>query len=391
MEISDLVYIDATGYHYPDYPTTLEWLKGKYRDIYGADAYLEADSQDGQFLAVMAKGYYDTFVLGASVYNSFSPVSAQGTGLARLVKINGLEKQAPSKSTVTLTLVGEAGTVITNGIATDTLSQKWLVPDTTIPDAGEIDVVAEAEFAGAVNAQADTITSIFTPTLGWQTVNNDVAATPGAPVESDAELRLRQAASTALPSLTVLDGTIGAVENVTGVTKVRGYENDTDATDANGITEHSISMVVAGGADAAIAQAIQTKKTPGTGTFGDTTELVYDSKGMPIEISFQRAVVATIQCTVTLSAGVGWSSDFEALIQAAVAAVINAGIIGNPVLLTKLFIPAYLVGTPAQGTFDIATIELGKNGGGESAANVELDWDEEPVCVADTDVTIVVT
>src|SRR4051812_22366331 len=106
MEITDLVYIDDTGYHFADYPTFLAWIQGKYRDIYGADVYLESDSQDGQLLAVIAKGFYDVAALGASVYNSFSPVTAQGVGLSRNVKLNGLSRGIPTKSSVDLVVVG---------------------------------------------------------------------------------------------------------------------------------------------------------------------------------------------------------------------------------------------------------------------------------------------
>uniref|UniRef100_UPI0039E14609 hypothetical protein n=1 Tax=Anabaena sp. CCY 9910 TaxID=3103870 RepID=UPI0039E14609 len=81
----------------------------------------------------------------------------------------------------------------------------------------------------------------------WQTVINPTAATPGQPVEFDATLRTRQAVSVALPSRTVLEGTVGAVASVDGVVRYRAYENDTNSTDSNGIPSHSISMVVDGG------------------------------------------------------------------------------------------------------------------------------------------------
>lgn len=391
MDITGLVYIDTTGYHFADYPTFLSWLQGQYRAIYGADVYLEADSQDGQFVAILAKALYDTASVGGSAFNSFSPVTAQGAGLSRVVKINGLSRRIPSNSTVDLTIVGQSGTVITGGIATDALSQKWLLPTTTIPGGGTVVATAVAELPGAVAAAPATITTIFTPTLGWQTVNNVAAATPGAPVESDAELRVRQSISTADPSLTVLEGTAGAVGNLAGVTKVRPYENNTGSTDANSLPPHSISICVVGGDDVAVAQEIQLHKTPGTNTFGNTSELVYDSHGMPINISFNRAVTATIQCQVTISTLVGWSVDFVTLIQQAVADVINAGQIGDTVLITKLYAPAYLVGTPAGATFDISSLELGKNGGGLSGSNVTLTYRENPVCVAASDVTVVVT
>lgn len=392
MTVSDLVFIDDTGYHFADYPTFLQYVRDGYKAIYGADTYLEDDSQDGQWTAIQAQALYDSVALGAATLNSFSPKTAQGVGLSRNVKINGLERHKPSFSTVDLTLVGQADTVINNGVAKDTLAQKWFLPVLVmIPDSGTITVTATAELVGAVTADADTVTSIFTPTRGWQTVTNDNAATPGAPVETDAELRIRQTVSTSDPSLTVFDGTVGGVSNIDGVTKVTGYENDTGSTDGNSIPAHSICLVVAGGTDIDIANEIMLHKTPGTGTFGDVTTQVFDSHGMPLSIKFQRAVTATIHVTVTISTTSAWTDDFETLIQNAVAAVINAGNIGAEILLTKLYGPAYLSGTPAGETFDIATIEIGKNATPPAASNIVLAFDENPVCDPATDVNVVIT
>lgn len=393
MTIADLVYIDSTGYHYADYPTFLAWLTSEYQGIYGADVYLAADSMDGQFLAILAQAFYDTAALGASVYNSFSPLTAQGVGLSRVVKINGLTRLVPSFSTVTLAVVGTGGTVINNGIATDNLNQKWLLPAVvTIPGGGTISVTATAAVIGFVTADAATITNIFTPTRGWQTVNNVGAATPGAPVETDAQLRQRQSVSTSLPAQTVFDATLGAVANLTGVTKVQGYENFTDAP-VGGLAAHSICVVTVGGTNTEIAQAIVDQKTPGTDPVGNEGPITaYDARGIPLPIYFSYAVTATIEATVTGVARTGWSADFEVLIQNAVAAAINALPIGSEIFYTTLFVPAYLIGTAASGTYSITGITIGKNGGMQSAANIVLATGinaENPVCdPADVTVSI---
>jgi uncharacterized phage protein gp47/JayE len=392
INLTDLVFIDATGYHFADYPSFLTWRTQQYQAIYGSDVYVAPNSQDGQMLAIQAKADYDTAALGASIYNSFSPATAQGVGLSRNVKINGLKREVPSFSTVTVTIVGTAGTVITNGIAQDSLNQQWLLPNTvTIPGPGTIDVTATAALVGAVFAGANTITTIFTPTRGWQTVNNAAAATPGAPVETDAELRVRQEQSTQIPALTVFDATLGALGNLTGVTKVGGYENDTDTTDGNSVPGHTCAFVVAGGDAQTICNTIRTYKTPGTGTYGNTTHLTVDSKGVPLNISYQTAVVATIGVEVIGSVLPGYSTQSVALIQAAVAAIINAYGIGALIQYTTLFGPAYLTGTPQFGTFNISAIEIKKNGGSFSAANIQLDWDEEAVCNPSTNVTVTIT
>jgi uncharacterized phage protein gp47/JayE len=404
QSITDLVYIDATGYHFADFPTFLAWVTASYQSVYGSDVYIAPNSLDGQWIAIQAQAYYDMAAMGASVYNSFSPLTGQGTGLSRTVQINGLTRDVPSFSTVPLTIVGVENTVILNGIAADTLNQQWILPaSVTIPSGGSIIVTATAQSVGAVFADIGTVTTIFTPTNGWQTVNNASAATPGQPVETDAELRIRQAKSTALPALTPLDSTVAAVSNVPEVTDCVGYENATGTTQATtNLPPHSICIVVAGSPDStAVAQAIQIKKTPGTQTYGPspTTVTVFDSQGMPIAINYQAAISAEIQVQVSLTRLSGWSSDFEALIQASVAAVINSIPIGGSgnsgtggsVYISQLYTAAYLNGAPQGQTYDISSIELGKNGGGLSTSNVSILFDEEPVCAPSTDITFVVT
>jgi uncharacterized phage protein gp47/JayE len=387
MAVSDLVYIDSTGYNYSDYPSFLLYLQTQYENIYGIDVYLGDDSQDGQFLAVLAQALYDVASLGAATYNSFAPPTAQGIGLSRLVKLNGLERLIPTSSTVDLVIVGTNGTVLTNAVAVDSLQQQWNIPTTTIPGSGTITVTATAAAPGAVAALPNTITGIFTPTNGWQSVNNPAAATEGNPVESDGALRIRQAESTAISAQTVFDATIANVSNVVGVTEVVGYENATGSTDGNGLPPHSIALVVEGGDATAIAQAIQVKKTPGTQTDGTTSVTLTDSNGMPITINFYVPTSATISAEVTVVTGTGWNSGTIALIQAAMASAISAYAIGSTIILTQLYASDYLYGTPQAGTFTVVSIELEKNSGGFAASNITLDFNEIPIC-ASTNVTV---
>lgn len=268
MAIRDLCYVDAEGLHLPDYPTVLAELQGAYRGIYGADVYLEPDSQDGQWVAVVALAIFETMQVAAAVYNSFSPATAQGDALSRQVKINGLRRLVPTASQVDVTIVGVAGTTIVNGLVEDSNGQRWSLPaEVVIPPEGEVTVTATASELGSVAALAGTVTRIVTPTRGWQSVTNPGAASPGDPTETDAELRIRQSVSTMIPSLSVMEGIVGAVASLDGVTRWRGYENDTGDTDSDGIPGHTIAVVVEGGDSTAIAAAIHGKKTAGTGTW----------------------------------------------------------------------------------------------------------------------------
>jgi len=322
--------ITATGITAPTYADILASLQASYYSIYGSDSYIDPDSQDGQMMAVYAQGIHDTNQTAIDVYNSFSPQTASGAALSSRVKMNGIARAVSSNSSVDLLVVGEVGRIITNGIAGDAASNQWLLPATvTIPDAGEITVTATAQNEGAITAAPGTVTKILTPTQGWQTVTNPSDATTGEPVELDPALKQRQTTSTAIPSLTVLDGMVGAVADISGVTRYAYYENDTSAVDANGIPAHAVSFVVEGGDAVAIATAIASKKTPGGVTFGTTTEQIPDAYGIPRAINFFRPTDLAVTATIVLTPLTGYTSVVALNVQQAVSDYINAVKIGG--------------------------------------------------------------
>ena len=376
-----LAYIDDTGIHLPDYPTVLDHVKGIMHDIYGDDLYIEADSQDGQLCAAFASMMHDTYALCGDVYNAFSPSTAQGVGLSSVVKINGIRRKTASYSTVDLRIVGQVGTIVTSGKAEDVAGQKWLLPArVVIPAEGEITVTATAEVMGDIRAAAGDIVKILTPARGWQSVGNPAAALPGAAVETDAELRRRQAISTALPSLTVFEGTLGAVASIPGVTRSRGYENDGGVPDADGIPGHRICMVVEGGDTAAIAAAIAAKKGPGAGTYGTTEALVRDKFGVPNVIKFFRPVETPVYATVTIRPFPGYLSTTGESIRKNVAEHINGLNIGDDVSLSRLYSPANAANA---ASYDIESITLGTSQGAQSAANVAVAFNAVASCSGD--------
>lgn len=383
-----LAYIDDTGIHLPDYPAVLEYVQSVMRGIYGDDLYLEADSQDGQLCAAFASMMYDTYALCADVYNAFSPSTAQGVGLSSVVKINGIRRKTASYSTVDLRIVGQVGTVVTNGKAEDVAGQKWLLPArVVIPAEGEMTVTATAEVMGDIRAAAGEITKIATPTRGWQTVNNPAAATAGSPVEKDSELRQRQAISTAIPSQTPLEATKGAVARLSGVTRSAGYENDTNETDERGIPAHSIAIVAEGGDTAQIAEAIFAKKTPGCGTYGTTTVSVRDEYGEPSQIRFFRATDMPVYARVTLKAFSGYLSSTGDTIRENLAAYINALDIGEKLYVSRLYTPINAV---AAETFYVESIEIGTSRGALAAENIAVAFNAVASCAAEN-IEVIVT
>lgn len=374
--------IDATGISAPAFSDILDFLKSKYQGIYGPDTYLEDDSKDGQLLAIFASCINDANAVAISVYNAFSPATAQGANLSSVVKINGIARAVASASTVDVTIVGVVGTTITNGVVQDTNQVNWDLPaSVTIPPAGQITVTATCEQPGAIGAAPGTVTTIATPTRGWQTVTNASAASLGNPVEEDADLRVRQASSTALPSLTVLDGIIGAVKAITGVTRVAAYENDTNVIDTNGLPPHVISLVVEGGDATAIANAIAAKKTPGGGTYGTTTVTVTDVYGIPHPINFFRPTPQAITAVVNLKALAGYSTAVGARVQQAISDYVNSVAIGGGSAGAVEWDAciAAAKGVIGGNTFKITSLTI-SGPGGAGAPDVPLAFNQSATC-----------
>ncbi|MDC6130680.1 hypothetical protein PPH41_22675, partial [Burkholderia gladioli] len=61
---------------------------------------------------VFAQAIADSNSVAIGIHNSFSPSKAVGAALSSNVKINGIEREAPSYSSADLDLGGQAGTAI---------------------------------------------------------------------------------------------------------------------------------------------------------------------------------------------------------------------------------------------------------------------------------------
>lgn len=351
--------IDANGISAPAYSDILASLQASFRSIYGSDIYIDPDSQDGQWLATLAQIINDGNQADIATFNAYSPTYAQGAGLSSIVKINGIRRESASNSTAVVNIVGQAGTTITNGIVQDANKNLWNLPATvTIPLSGTISVTATAQQPGNIVAAPGTIATIYTPTRGWQSVTNPAAATAGDPVETDPTLKKRQAVSTSLPAQTPLQAIIANVANISGIGRYAIYENHTNATDANGLPPHSIAVVAEGGDVMTIAQTIEAKKSPGTDTYGTTSETVEDPAGVPITISFFVLSEVNIFVQVTIVPMTGYVSSTGTLIVNAIAAYLAAFAVGQDSLLGKLFGPANLYGDAATSSSGLTQDQL---------------------------------
>lgn len=387
-------FIDpAAGFVIPSYPSTLAFLISGYRAIYPQVVYLGTDTAKYQELSMFALKIYDTNLGSQIAYNSRSPLTAVGSDLDSIVKMNGLARLAASYSTAPETVSGVPGTIITNGLVTDTQGNIWaLPPSVTIPSGGSVTVSVQCETAGAVQAATGAINTISGgSTAGWTGATNPSPALPGLPVEADSQLRARQAFSVAAPSLTRLAATLAAIGAVSGVTRYAvgtptpgsegsSIENPTGGTDTWGNPPHSVSMVVEGGTDLDVATAIFQKRGIGPFTNPNATNnptgtrsisVTDPNTGQATVMGFQRPVYVPIYVTMVIHGLTGYTSATLAAVRAAIVNYLNNLQIGEtityssisaiaqsvmPNLLTPQFsITSYATATTATptGTTDI--------------------------------------
>lgn len=154
---------------------------------------------------------------------------------------------------------------------------------------------------GPLLSAANTINVIETPVSGLDEVNNFDAGDPGRETESDVDLRIRFFASQQNTGAGTLPSIISRIlDDVDGVTSVKGFENRTDAV-VDGRDPHSFEMVVEGGVDQDIGDLLWQIKPAGIQTFGNTPIIIVDSNGDNQTMNFSRPIGIPIWVRATIT------------------------------------------------------------------------------------------
>ena len=344
---SPVFNVTENGIKAPSYAEILEYFQEKGKAIFGQDVDLDADTQDGQLIAIFAQAISDVNAQAIATYNQFNPNTAVGVGLDSAVKTNGIERHVATNSTVDLVLIGQAGTVIDNGIASDDAGTNWLLPD-------------------------------------WQSVNNPNQAVVGVAVETDAQLRTRQARSTELASVSLWEGIVASLLNLEGVTRVSGVKNDEDEPSQDGIPGHTIAMIVDGGDVDEIGKTIFLKKGEGVGTYGTTNTTYIDSFGFPNVIRFSRPTIVNVYVTLTITPSSTYISTVADEIKQRIADYINGLAIGESVNIARVLSNAVKdCTTGVDDRFDVTAIVMGEASWSQTAASIPIEWNEAASCDVD--------
>lgn len=370
-------YIDTAGIHVPTYEDIRDDLIASMKQIFGQDIYLDDDSQDYQQISIFAKKIFDTNSLAVLVYNNRTVNTAIGTGLDNLCALVGIKRKPATYSMCQLTINGEPGTVINDGQASDG-TNLWDLPKiVTIPDNGIVTVEATSHEKGYIAALPNTINIVATPVYGWLGVTNTYQANPGNDAETDASLRARYAISIQAPADSIFESLLASLKQVAGVTKVRGYENDTGVADSNGLPAHSVTFVVEGGDNTDIATEIYYKKTPGCYTNGTTAVNLTSPTGNITVIRFYRPTYKTVYVKVFVKKLTGYNDNYATDIKNAIVDYINGLDIAETVYRSILWSVAIgQMGSITSPEYSVTDIKTSTDGSSYSQADISMLFNE---------------
>lgn len=223
---------------------------------------------------------------------------------------------------------------------------------TKVRTVGEVVAVE----AGIIEQPANTIDTILTPMLGWDSVINPVAATPGEDRETDEELRLRFRNGKFDRATNTYDAIYSALVNLDNVTEVTIYENDTSVVDGNGVPAHSFLPIISGGLSQDIGNAIWENKPTGILSYGNTSVNVTDIQGGTHTVSFSRPNPVVIYISMDITTDVNFPANGNDLIKSNILAYFTANFgTGDDVIYSRIYTPVNAVPGHQVNTMTIGT------------------------------------
>lgn len=197
----------------------------------------------------------------------------------------------------------------------------------------------ESQDYGKYQLPNESITKIVTNRTGFLSCTNLIEPVLGRMRETDVELRqsyIKRISAHAARMTNSIESSI--LDSVQGVLSVKCYENKTNLTDEYGRPPHCVEVVVEGGSDMDIAQAILRQKAGGIQTYGSTKVEVPSDDSQPIEVCFNRPqpVYVWLKLTLTPSKREALPPNYADLVKESLTAQTESFLPGQTLLIQEL-------------------------------------------------------
>lgn len=322
-------YINSSGVIVPDTSTVYDQVTQDFKNALGQDLDVTPETLAGRLVQCMTDYRTNTLAINAQNANQINLRYATGRFLDAIGSFFGLTRQAATSTRVLATVTGISGTVIPAGSQASTTNETlfYAESDITISSGGTATGYFLSVDTGAVECQTNTLVNIVNDVIGWEAINNPVAAIIGREQESDDAFRIRIEGSR-YSGISLMQAIKAKLANVPGVLSSWAYDNyektsivyDTVTIDGN-----SIVVVVDGGNDNDIANALFQTMTGGTGYTAisgqSTTVTVKDGAyEVPYLVTFNRPTHVPFQVAITVKNVNYTGSDLEQDVKNAVIA-----------------------------------------------------------------------
>lgn len=233
-------------------------------------------------------------------------------------------------------------------------------------------ITVECTETGPIEQETGTIDSIRTPVFGWDSIEQFAPAVVGSLRETDSQLRERFSQSKYVRGSNILEALYSDLISLDGVEVVRIYENLTNTVDAFGIPPHAFMVLVQGGLEEEIAEAIWRNRPAGIQSHGNSTFLIRDVLGNLKEVYFQRPAYVDVYITVNLTVDSNFPADGVEQVRASIFNYINnKATVGEGVIYSRLYTPINAI----EG-HQVDSIFLGLSANPSGTSNVTVDFDE---------------
>lgn len=268
-QYDNYTYITSSGVIVPDTSTVQEQVTRDLINVFGQDLDTTPETVEGRLVQCLTDYRTNTLAINAQNANQINLRYATGRFLDAIGAFFGVTRIAATSTRVLATVTGIENTIIPAGSQAQTTDGNVFYAENSIiiGETGSATGYFLSLVTGAIPCDTGTLTTIVNAVLGWETISNGSNGILGTAQESDNDFRLR-IEQARYKGISLLEAIKSRLVNVKGVQSCFVYDNYTNSTityDGISIDAHSLVVIVDGGVDADIAEAIFKTKTGGTG------------------------------------------------------------------------------------------------------------------------------
>jgi uncharacterized phage protein gp47/JayE len=288
----------------PTLPEIIERKTAEMVEIYGGDINLESNTPDGQRLNIEAQAEADMGELLRDTINGLNIDTASGNDLDRLALFKMIKRRGGSYTIMPILIITNRILSLENTFRiSDTQGNTYHLQSQATLVNGDNILNFVSDTIGDIVPPLNTINTIVSVTLGVVSVSNPYSPLfVGAQEESDAVLRERLKQSSVLGGQGSVDNIRSAILQVDGVVSCTIDSNRTNATNANGTPAHYNWIVVNGGADIDVANAIYETINNGAGMKGSVVVGIQTQQETIENIIFDRPQAEDLHISFTVTA-----------------------------------------------------------------------------------------